>query len=74
MESDGERKRVDIMPRQPKYKLYRKKGRKSFTLGKSGSKGYYGTVEGINLKRTVTSKKTLFSRPTKLIKTLFGGM
>ena len=70
------------MPRRPKYSLYRKKGKKTFTLGKlRGRKesyegqpsDYYGIVEGINLKQAATSKKTTFTRGDKLLRRLFGG-
>jgi len=58
------------MPKKPKYKMQKKKGRKTFSLMKLGKSGkYYGKVEGISTRQMKRPKN--IRKPTALDKKLF---
>lgn len=69
------------MPRRPKYKMFRTNmagGGRTWAVGKKtktgGYKqtGYYRIIDGINLGKSVKSKRTRFEKPTALFKRIWG--
>jgi len=68
----------EIMPRRPKYKLFRT-SKKSWAVGKKtkvggfAQSGYYRVIDGVNLKQEATSKRTRFERMSSRIKNMFYG-
>ena len=40
-------------------------------IGGYGNTGYYRVVDGINLRQSVRSKRTIFLKPTRLMKRLW---
>ncbi len=68
------------MPRRPKYKMFQTNlagGGRTWAVGKKtniggyGKTGYYRVVDGINLRKSGTSKRTRFEKPTKSFKRLW---